>query len=304
MLSLERIQGSLLERMKLNHILPFVFTIACRAAPASSSSISVDVTVTKYVDSSSTAYDWSEDWIKNFPIHKSCNDSQFNQLSNALEETQILAAHARDHTARFGNLSKFYQKYFGDAPSGEVVGWFENIVNSDKSNTLFRCDDIDDNCKLDGWAGHWRGENASNENVICDLSYTSRLYLSQMCSQGYTVSKSKNSLFWAGDLLHRIWHTDSIGQGVVGHYADTYDECLKLAKTNTTEAVRNSATLRYYALDVYAYDIAVPGKGCTGDEHKDSEDNSSSTTDASKSSSEAEEGTECHTHSNGETHCS
>ncbi|CUM57475.1 uncharacterized protein AC631_04337 [Debaryomyces fabryi] len=290
--------------MKLNHILPFVFTIVCRAAPASSSSISVDVTVTKYVDSSSTAYDWSEDWIKNFPIHKSCNDSQFNQLSNALEETQILAAHARDHTARFGNLSKFYQKYFGDAPSGEVVGWFENIVNSDKSNTLFRCDDIDDNCKLDGWAGHWRGENASNENVICDLSYTSRLYLSQMCSQGYTVSKSKNSLFWAGDLLHRIWHTDSIGQGVVGHYADTYDECLKLAKTNTTEAVRNSATLRYYALDVYAYDIAVPGKGCTGDENKDSEDNSSSTTDASKSSSEAEEGTECHTHSNGETHCS
>lgn len=95
--------------MKLNHILPLVFTITCRAAPASSSSSSVDVTLTKYVESASTAYDWSEDWIKNFPIHKSCNDSQFNQLSNALGETQILAAHARDHTARFGNLSKFYQ---------------------------------------------------------------------------------------------------------------------------------------------------------------------------------------------------
>lgn len=286
--------------MKIINILVLIYATACLAAPASSNE---DITVTKYVDSTSTAYDWSEDWVQNFPIHKSCNDSQFNQLSNALEETQLLAAHARDHTARFGNLSKFYQKYFGDAPSGEVVGWFENIVSSDKSKTLFRCDDIDDNCKLDGWAGHWRGENATNENVICDLSYTSRLYLSQMCSQGYTVSNSKNSVFWAGDLLHRIWHTDSIGQGVVGHYADTYDECLELAKKNITEAVRNSATLTYYALDVYAYDIAVPGKGCTGDKKSDRESDSSSSAEASKSSSETVVGSECHTHSNGETHC-
>lgn len=263
-----------------------------------------DVTVTQYVNSEPTTYDWSANWIKNFPIHKSCNDSQFNQLEQALQETQLLAAHARDHTVRFGNESKFYQKYFGDARTGEVVGWYENVVSADKSDVLFRCDDIDGNCKFDGWAGHWRGENATNESVICDLSYTSRLFLSQMCSQGYTVSQSKNSVFWAGDLLHRIWHTDSMGQGVVGHYADTYDECLELAKKNTTEAVRNSATLRYYALDVYAYDIALPGKGCTGKKSKsDDKQSLSDSTTASKSTADIEGGTECHTHANGVTHC-
>lgn len=119
--------------MKIKNILVLVCATACFAAPASSSE---DVTVTKFVDSASTTYDWSENWVKKFPIHKSCNDSQFNQLSNALEETQILASHARDHTARFGNLSKFYQKYFGDAPSGEVVGWYENIVSSDKRQNI------------------------------------------------------------------------------------------------------------------------------------------------------------------------
>lgn len=282
------------------------------AAPASQSE---DVTVTKYVDSTPTSYNWADGWVKSFPIHKSCNDTEYNQLSAALLETQKLAAHARDHTVRFGNESKFYEKYFGDAPTGEVVGWYENIVSADKSDVLFRCDDIDGNCKNPGWAGHWRGENGSNQNVICELSFTSRRWLSQICSQGYTVSKSKDSIFWAGDLLHRIWHTDSLGQGVVGHYADTYEECLELAKTNVSEAVRNSATLRYYALDVYAYDISIPGKGCTGESGKSDDENKSSTlssnsssptssaTKTSDDSSESEGGTECHTHANGETHC-
>lgn len=265
-----------------------------------------DVTVTQYVDSQPTSYDWSENWVKNFPIHKSCNDSQYNQLEQALQETRLLASHARDHTLKFGKGSEFYQKYFANASTGEVVGWFENIVSADKSDVLFRCDDIDGNCKLDGWAGHWRGENGTNENVICDLSYTSKLFLSQMCSQGYTVSQSKNSLFWAGDLLHRIWHTDSLGQEVVGHYADTYDECLELAKLNTTESVRNSASLRFYALDVYAYDIAVPGKGCTGKKEKNesgSNDSLPTLTTEPKSTAEPKGGSECHTHANGEKHC-
>lgn len=287
--------------MKL-YLASFLLANIVVAAPALQSD---DVTVTKYVESQETGYDWAENWVKNFPIHKSCNDTQFNQLEQGLQETQMLAAHAKDHTLRFGNESKFFQKYFGDAKTGEVVGWYENVVSADKSDVLFRCDDIDGNCKLDGWAGHWRGENATNESVICDLSYTSRLFLSQMCSQGYTVSQSKNSVFWAGDLLHRIWHTDSMGQGVVGHYADTYDECLELAKQNISEAVRNSATLRFYALDVYAYDIALPGKGCTGkkENKSKSESNISLSTTASKSTDESESGTECHTHANGETHC-
>lgn len=278
----------------------FTFLLFCFIAAVNCASSSSEPTVTSIVDSSST-YDWTDGWQQEFPIHKSCNDTQFNQLAKALQETKELAAHARDHTVRFGNESKFFRKYFGDdSPSGEVIGIFDNVVRADKSGVLFRCDDIDNNCQNAGWAGHWRGENATDQTVICDLSYSSRQYLSQICSLGFTVANSKNSVYWAADLLHRVWHTDKLGQGIVGHYADTCKECLDLAKSNSSEAVRNSATLRYYALDVYAYDIAVPGKGCTGkSDHSDSKDSNSET--ATKSDSNG--GTECHTHSDGETHC-
>lgn len=287
------------------------------------------------------SFTWDANWNQDFQIHPSCNLTQTNQLLQAFSETKLLAQHAKDHTLRNGNLSKFYSKYFGDAPTGEVVGIFENVVSANKTGILFRCDDIDGNCKNDGWAGHWRGSNATDETVICDLSYTSRLFLSQVCSRGYTVSGSKNTVYWAGDLLHRIWHTDKSGQGVVGHYADTYDECLELGEHNSTFAVRNSASLRYYALDVYAYDIAVPGEGCTGDTENGSgagddkgkgqqsskggetggKTTSSASQTATKTAAKSAEakplttatkseetdshglGSECHTHADGDTHC-
>lgn len=56
----------------------------------------------------------------------------------------------------------------------------------------------------------------------------------------------------------------SIGEDTVDHFADSYEECLELAKENPTEAVRNTHTLQYFALDVYAFDIALPNEGCTG----------------------------------------
>lgn len=116
------------------------------------------------------------------------------------------------------------------------------------------------------WAGHWRGENATSETVICELSYTTRRPLSTMCSQGYTVSGSETNTFWAGDLLHRLYHVPAIGQGLIEHYADGYSGVLELAEGNRTEAVHDSETLQYFALEVYAYDVAVPGVGCVGEE--------------------------------------
>lgn len=265
------------------------------------------------------SFTWDSRWEQDFQIHESCNATQTNQLTQAFAEVKILAQHAKEHTLRYGNSSEFYHRYFGDAPSGEVVGIYENVILANKTGVLFRCDDPDDNCRLDGWAGHWRGENGSDETVICDLSYTSRLFLSQVCSRGWTVSEGKNTAYWAGDLLHRIWHTDKIGQGVVGHYGDTFEECLELGEVNSTFATRNSASLRYYALDVYAFDIAVPGAGCTGDLPDSSSLKSASelaTSSASQKTSkkseqstvsatatETQAGSECHTHADGATHC-
>lgn len=287
-------------------------------------SVAAPVTVTRFVDASPTGYDWQSDWVKVFPIDQSCNATEYNQLSAGLQEAQLLAEHAKDHTLRFGNKSPFFRKYFGnETASAEVVGHFDNVVGADKSSILFLCDDLDDKCKNDGWAGYWRGSNHSDETIICEYSFVSRRYLSQLCSSGYTVSQSKTNIFWASDLLHRFWHLKSIGQLVIDHYADTYKEVLELAQENSTYAAKNSQSLIYYALDVYAYDVAIPGEGCNGDgtlyktsdfeigqdnEHS-SESGTSSTASSSDQHTDSNPSTttsaslHCHTHADGEVHC-
>jgi hypothetical protein len=83
---------------------------------------------------------------------------------------------------------------------------------------------------------------------------------------GYNVANGATNLYWASDLLHRLLHIPKVGEGVVEHYSteSKYSGVLSLAKTNSTYAVRNSDSLQYFALEVYAHDIAVPGIGCAG----------------------------------------
>jgi hypothetical protein len=118
---------------------------------------------------------------------------------------------------------------------------------------------------ISGWAGHWRGENATDETVICPLSFTSRWPLDGLCMYGYTITSHEYTSYFASDLHHRLFHMPAIGEGLVEHYADGYQESLALAREHPEEAVRNSESLAFFALDVYAYDIALPGQGCTGD---------------------------------------
>ncbi len=115
-----------------------------------------------------------------------------------------------------------------------------------------------------GWGGHWRGENGTDETVICPLSYSTRKPLSQMCAMGYNVAEWPTNTYFASDLLHRVYHMPAISENFVDHFADTYEEVLELAMNNNTYSVRDSDALQYFALDAYAYDIAVPGRGCPG----------------------------------------
>jgi hypothetical protein len=64
--------------------------------------------------------------------------------------------------------------------------------------------------------------------------------------------------------MHRLYHTTKIGEGAADHFADTYSECLELAEEKPSDAVRNTHSLQYFALDVYAMEVALPGEGCTG----------------------------------------
>jgi hypothetical protein len=64
--------------------------------------------------------------------------------------------------------------------------------------------------------------------------------------------------------MHRLYHTTKIGEGAAEHFADSYAECLELAEDEPADAVRNTHSLQYFALDVYAMEVALPGEGCTG----------------------------------------
>src|SRR4051812_49061512 len=89
-----------------------------------------------------------------------------------------------------------------------------------------------------------------------------------MCMHGYDVANGATNYFWASDLVHRLLHLPSIGEGVVKHYigehGEKYPGVMNLAKNNSSFAARDSDTLQYFALEAYAYDIAVPGIGCSG----------------------------------------
>lgn len=97
---------------------------------------------------SHSAEPWDHGATPEFPIHSSCNATETRQLRKALHEAVELADHAKQHVLRWGKASEHYQKYFGDAPTGEVIGWFEKVVRGDRARVLFRCDNPDGNCNI------------------------------------------------------------------------------------------------------------------------------------------------------------
>jgi hypothetical protein len=97
-----------------------------------------------------TAPAWDAGAVTQFRIHSSCNVTQHHQIATGLKETVILAGHARDHILRWGNTSEIYQKYFGDRAPYEAIGAYDIIVDGDKGGALFRCDNPDGNCDLEG----------------------------------------------------------------------------------------------------------------------------------------------------------
>jgi hypothetical protein len=97
-----------------------------------------------------TATPWDSGVVNLYPIHSSCNHTEAAQISRGLTEAMALATHTKDHILRWGNSSEIYQKYFGNAPTGEPIGWFDKIANGDKAGVLFRCDNPDGNCAQEG----------------------------------------------------------------------------------------------------------------------------------------------------------
>ena len=131
------------------------------AGPLVARQSAATVTVTaSAAEPTSTA--WDAGAVHSYPIHTSCNATQHAYISKGLEETMLLCGQARDHILRWGNSSDIYQKYFGDAPTGEPLGWFTKIVDGDKSDVLFRCDNIDGNCRQEGTSPLFPSQSSSH----------------------------------------------------------------------------------------------------------------------------------------------
>ena len=92
------------------------------------------------------AWQWDRGAVADIPIHPSCNATQHTYIRKGLNEAIALAAHARDHLLRWGHLSPYTVKYFGNASTAEPIGWYSRIVSADRGNMTFRCDDPDRNC--------------------------------------------------------------------------------------------------------------------------------------------------------------
>jgi hypothetical protein len=78
------------------------------------------------------------------------------------------------------------------------------------------------------------------------------------------VTGSKLNAYWATDLMHRLFHVPTISEGIVDHYAHGYSDLLDVAKKQPEKSGVDTDTLQYFAIDVWAYDIAAPGVGCSG----------------------------------------
>lgn len=105
--------------------------------------------------------------------------------------------------------------------------------------------------------------------------------------------------------MHRILHVPTVSEEAVDHFASAYTEVTALAKEDPSKSVVDSNTLQFFAIDVYAYDIAAPGVGCTGEPvEEEKKEEASKTTGAATPSATKESPKECHTHSDGVVHCS
>lgn len=128
------------------------FSIPLFAASAASCALALPALVQPRAGSPSSlgATAWNEGAVNEYVIHSSCNDSETIQLRKGLADAVTLADHAVQHILRWGNSSEHYRKYFGNAPSGEAIGYYEKVINGDKGNALFRCDNPDGNCDQPG----------------------------------------------------------------------------------------------------------------------------------------------------------
>ncbi|WVF69441.1 hypothetical protein IAT40_004218 [Kwoniella sp. CBS 6097] len=197
----------------------------------------------------------------------SCNTTQLELIGEGLAQVQKLAEHSRDHLRRYGN-DTIFQTWFGkENDPNTLQGLFDRIVSGDKGNVSFTCDDVDNTCN--GKYGVIPGYFSSSTpelTVVCPTYYLSKTPLDELCTADKTIASQGSEATDGGWFLHRLLHLPISSGGLLHDVVDTAHEAVELAKgVNASQAIHNIHTVQYYALDVYASDILLPGEGCLGD---------------------------------------
>jgi hypothetical protein len=102
----------------------------------------------------------------------------------------------------------------------------------------------------------------------------------------------------------------TISEELVQHYAEDYNDAVRLAKEEPELTGYDSDILQMFAIDAWAFDIAVPGVGCPGEQEKTEEATVTATTTSAYPTATADDsgdgdagGDNCHTHADGTEHC-
>jgi hypothetical protein len=138
---------SLRSKMRTQSLFSAFFAATAAASPVIKNREVTTVTVS---GATATTYPQPAIEIQGFPIHPYCNNTERIQLEKALGDTIKISQQAAQHIYTHGNESEIYSKYFGQAPTAEVIGWYEKLIYGDHEGVLFRCDDIDGNCHQEG----------------------------------------------------------------------------------------------------------------------------------------------------------
>lgn len=211
---------------------------------------------------------FSDDFMKTwtdvtYPTIENCNATQIKLINKYYEDLLEVASIARSHLINEG-VDEAFEHWFGDDGNPlTVLGVIDNIVEGKKDGALYRCDDIEGSCAShpNTWPGYHR-VNASQETVICDLFFTSKKPIEDMCVIG-NITDVGPKKFAGIDLFHRFLHIDSINKGFIAEYVEEKDELVEYAENNSSFAVINTDNILYYLAETYALEL-TPG-GCLGD---------------------------------------
>lgn len=203
---------------------------------------------------------WDFDFEGNYFVNGTCSSDNGRLVVSALAQAVNVAEHARKHLLRYRNSSDAFKRYFGTSPAACPLGVYDLISNGDNSDISFTCEDLDNKCNSTSSGFYFHNET---ETVICPAALGDRISNYNICSSGFTIAQYSAARTWAGQFLIQILDTPTIGAGLEER-ANSYREATNLAKVDPEKATKNKMSLIYFALDVWAFDIANPGIGCTG----------------------------------------